>query len=303
MTINMNRIPAPNTLIVFEASARHLNFTKAGIELHLTQAAVSKQIIQLEERLRVPLFVRAHRSLLLTPQGKALYQTVVKSLGDIAATVAEIKSLSGKLVTLASTAAFATLWLMPRLHDFRQQHPDIDLRFLASERNLGPIPDTTDLAIRYGNAGSTDANCCPLFSVEIFPVCSPGFLEQHVLHGPEQLDGVPLLELTTEHWQGMDWELWLRLAEVESSRVNIRYFFNDYVMLQQAAELGLGVGLAWSHLCDEALRKGRLVAPLRNKVAVNPGSGYYLLAMTQQARAEVQAVQQWLLQQALDSSP
>ena len=68
----MNRIPAPNTLIVFEASARHLNFTKAGIELNLTQAAVSKQVIQLEERLRVPLFVRAHRSLLLTPQGKAM---------------------------------------------------------------------------------------------------------------------------------------------------------------------------------------------------------------------------------------
>jgi DNA-binding transcriptional LysR family regulator len=299
MTINMNRIPAPNTLIVFEASARHLNFTKAGIELHLTQAAVSKQIIQLEERLRVSLFVRAHRSLLLTPQGKALYQTVVKSLGDIAATVAEIKSLSGKLVTVASTAAFATLWLMPRLHDFRQQHPDIDLRFLASERNLGPIPDTTDLAIRYGNTGSTEPHCHPLFSVEIFPVCSPGFLEQNVLHGPEQLDGMPLLELTTEHWQGMDWELWLSLAEVETSKVNIKYFFNDYVMLQQAAELGLGVGLAWSHLCDEALRTGRLVAPLRNKVAVNPGSGYYLLAMTQQARTEVHTVQQWLLQQAL----
>ncbi len=302
MTINMNRIPAPNTLIVFEASARHLNFTKAGIELHLTQAAISKQIIQLEARLRVPLFVRAHRSLLLTAQGKALYQTVVKSLGDIAATVAEIKSLSGKLVTLASTAAFATLWLMPRLHDFRQQHPDIDLRFLATERNLGPIPDTTDLAIRYGNAGPTDANCHPLFSGEIFPVCSPDFMKRHTLHRPEQLDGMPLLELTTEHWQGMDWELWLRLTRLEASKVNIKYFFNDYVMLQRAAELGHGVGLAWSHLCDESLQTGRLVAPLRDKVAVNPGSGYYLLAMTQQSRAEVQAVQQWLLKQAQDSS-
>lgn len=303
MTINMNRIPAPNTLVVFEASARHLNFTKAAVELNLTQAAVSKQIIQLEERLRVPLFVRAHRSLILTQQGKSLYQTVVKSLGDIAATVAEIKSLSGKLVTLASTAAFAALWLMPRLHDFRQQHPNIDLRLLASERNLGPIPDTTDLAIRYGNAGSTEANSQPLFSVEIFPVCSPEFQAQHGLHKPEQLAGLPLLELTTEHWQGMDWELWLKLAQVEASQVNIQYFFNDYVILQRAAELGHGVGLGWSHLCDDALQTGRLVAPLRKKVAVNPGSGYYLVAMTRQARGEVTAVQQWLLEQARKSPP
>ena len=227
---------------------------------------------------------------------------MVKSLGDIAATVAEIKSLSGKLVTLVSTAALTTLWLIPRLHDFRQQHPDIDLRLIASERNLGPLPDTTDLAIRYGNAGSTDANCHHLFGGEIFPVCSPDFMKQHTLHRPEQLDGLPLLELTTEHWQGMDWELWLKLTQFRVSKVDIKYFFNDYVMLQNAAELGHGVGLAWSHLCDEALKTGRLVAPLSDKVAVSPGSGYYLLALTQQPRSEVQAVQHWLLKQAFDSS-
>ena len=298
MTINMNRIPAPNTLIVFEASARHLNFTKAAVELNLTQAAVSKQIIQLEERLRVPLFVRAHRALVLTPQGKSLYQTVLKSLGDIAATVAEIKSRSGKLVTLASTAAFAALWLLPRLHQFRREYPDIDLRLLATERNLGPILDTTDLAIRYGNAGSTEGHCQALFSVEIFPVCSPAFQAQHGLHHPEQLTGLPLLELTTEHWQGMDWELWLKRAQVQASQVNIPCFFNDYVILQRAAELGHGVCLGWSHLCDEALQAGRLVAPLGKKVAVNPGAGYYLMALSQQPRTEVHAVAQWLLCQA-----
>ena len=296
MTINMNRIPAPNTLIVFEASARHLSFTQAGSELNLTQAAVSKQIIQLEERLRVPLFVRAHRTLLLTPQGKALYQTVLKSLGDIAATVAEIRSLSGKLVTLASTAAFATLWVLPRLHLFRQAHPDIDLRFLASERNLGPMPDTTDLVVRYGNAGSTDAHSQPLFPVDIFPVCSPAFQQQHRLQQAQDLAGLPLLELTTEHWQGMDWELWLKEASLETGQLNVRCFFNDYVMLQRAAELGQGVGLGWSPLCDEALQAGRLVAPLQDRV-VHPGAGYYLSALNPQARPEVQAVQQWLLQQ------
>ena len=84
---------------------------------------------------------------------------------------------------------------------------------------------------------------------------------------------MPLLELTTEHWQGMDWELWLKLAKLETSQLNIPYFFNDYVMLQRAAELGHGVGLGWSPLCDEALQAGRLVAPLNNKVPVSPGSG------------------------------
>lgn len=303
MTINLNRIPAPNTLIVFEASARHLSFTKAASELNLTQAAVSKQIIQLEERLRVTLFVRARRTLTLTPQGKALYQTVFKSLGDIAGTVAEIKSSSGKLVTLATTAAFATLWLMPRLHQLRRAHPDIDVRFLASERNLGPLPDSTDLVVRYGNTGSSDGNCWPLFSVEIFPVCSPDFQKRYArMHGTD-LSGVPLLELTTEHWQGMDWELWLKLVELKTSQFNIQSYYNDYVMLQRAAEWGLGMGLGWSPLCDEALQAGRLVAPLHNKVRVDTSSCYYLTAMTQQPRAEVRAVQDWLLQQAQAKQP
>ena len=296
MTINMNRIPAPNTLIVFEASARHLNFTKAATELHLTQAAVSKQIIQLEDRLRVPLFVRGHRALVLTVQGKALYRTVFKSLGDIAATVAEIKSLSGKLVTICCSAAFATLWLLPRLHRFTQDHPDIDLRFLADERQLGTLPDTVDVAIRYSNGGWTDAQSHLLFPVEIFPVCSPLFQKQHRLHQPEQLAQLPLLELTTEHWQGMDWELWLKKTKCALPHINVKYFFNDYVMLQQAVEAGLGVGLAWSPLCSEALDSGRLVAPLRKKVAADPGWGYYLTTMSNApARPEVQAVQRWLL--------
>ena len=109
---------------------------------------------------------------------------------------------------------------------------------------------------------------------------------------------MPLLELTTEHWQGKDWELWLKQAKLETTQLNIQCFFNDYVMLQSAAELGLGVGLGWSHLCDQALQSGRLVAPLRNKVATSPGSGYQLSAMAKQAHSEVQAVQAWLLQQA-----
>lgn len=240
----------------------------------------------------------AHRTLSLTPQGKSLYQTVVKSLGDIAATVAEIKSRSGKLVTLSCSAAFATLWLMPRLHRFGQAFADIDLRFLASERNLGAIPDSTDLVIRYGNGAWVDTNFQPLFSVEIFPVCSPAFQAQHALEHAEQLAGLPLLELTTDHWQGMDWESWLKAAQVEAAQLHIPYFFNDYVMLEHAAERGHGVGLAWSPLCTEALEAGRLVAPLRKKVAAHPEWGYYLSAATPKARAEVQAVQQWLLREA-----
>lgn len=295
MTININRIPAPNTLIVFEASARHLSFTKAAAELSMTQAAVSKQVIQLEERLRVQLFVRTPRSLVLTAQGKKLYAAVFSSLGQIAAAVADIKSQGSTLVTLMATSAFATLWLLPRLQQFQQAHPDIDLRFVANDRNHAIAPDNVDLHVHYGNDSWGGAHSSLLFAVQVFPVCSPDFLERHTLASVEQLAALPLLELTTEHWQGMDWDQWLKQAGVDLPTQHIRHYFNDYVMLQQATELGLGVSLAWSGLADQALQSGRLLAPLQERVAAPKGWGYYLSdGVAESRRAEVAAVRAWL---------
>lgn len=302
MTININRIPAPNTLIVFEASARHLSFTKAAAELNMTQAAVSKQMIQLEERLRVPLFVRMHRGLVLTDQGKKLYAAVFRSLGQIASAVADIKSQGSALVTLSTSTAFATLWLLPRLADFERQHPGINLRFIANDRNQSVSPDTVDLSVHYGNDSWGGAASAMLFSVEVFPVCSPEFHGRKPWAQVDQLADVPLLELTTEHWQGMDWDLWFRQLGDAPQRQHIRYYFNDYVLLQKAAEMGRGVCLAWSGLADEAIAQGRLVEPLKQRVAVAQGWGYYLsAAATSLGRAEVDAVRTWLLEQASSS--
>lgn len=276
MTINLNRIPAPNTLIVFEASARHLSFTKAAAELNLTQAAVSKQILQLEERLRVQLFVRAPRRLVLTEPGKKLYASVFSSLGQIAQTVADIRSQGSALVTVTATSAFATLWLLPRLQEFTERHPNINMRFVASDRNQHVNPDAVDLHVRYGNDSWSGVDCELLFAVQVFPACSKEFCDRQKLRRLEQLAAAPLLELTTEHWQGMDWDQWFQQAQFAAPTQRIRFYFNDYVMLQQAAEAGHGVCLAWSGLSDDALASGRLIAPLPQRVSAPRGWGYYV---------------------------
>lgn len=299
MTININRIPAPNTLIVFEASARHLSFTKAAAELNMTQAAVSKQIIQLEERLRVQLFVRAPRILMLTEQGKKLYAAVFSSLGQIAHAVADIRSQGSALVTLSASSAFITLWLLPRLHDFANGHPDINLRFIASDRSQHIDATSTHLIVRYGNNSMSGAQPELLFAVQVFPVCSPALREHRGFRRLEQLAELPLLELTTEHWQGMDWDQWFKQADYAPSAQHVRFYFNDYVMLQQATEMGHGVCLAWSGLSDHALKEGRLVVPLRQRVDAPNGWGYYLSEQIGVARRpEVCAVRDWLMQQA-----
>ena len=138
MISRLKKIPSPNSLIMFEASARNLSFTRAAFELNLSQAAISKQIANLEQRLGYLLFVRQHRSLRLSQEGRLLYRAVASGLGEIADVVEELNSPSAsKSVTVAATTAFAQMWLLPKLGRFMQQHPSIDLRILTSQNHLG----------------------------------------------------------------------------------------------------------------------------------------------------------------------
>lgn len=299
MTINIRRIPAPNTLIIFEASARHLSFTRAAAELCLTPAAVSKQVQQLESRLHVPLFVRGHRSLTLTAQGARLYDAVFSALGQVADAVAEVRSPQSDLVAIASSSAIANLWLLPRLDALTQAFPQCSIRFMVGEANQGPLPAGADLTVRYTSAQMAGDGAQLMFPIEIFPVCSPAFQRKHRLRRVEQLANVPALELTTEHWQSMDWDSWLQGAKLPDLHLKTRHFFNDFVMLQSAAEQGHGVALGWSQLSQEALQSGRLVRPFKRAVQAPPGWGYYLMPSHRgQHKPSVEAVMQWLLAQA-----
>src|SRR5581483_5009310 len=142
-------LPSLDLLKGFEAAARNLSFTKAGEELFGTQSASSRQIKALEEQLGVPLFRRRHRELLLTEAGQTLYKAVGEALRTLRDAAARLSSRAGGMLTVTTTISFASLCLVPRLAEFRRQHPDIDVRIAATHDITALVRDGIDVAIRY----------------------------------------------------------------------------------------------------------------------------------------------------------
>ena len=143
-------LPPLELLVAFESAARHLSFTRAGDEIALTQSAVSRQILALEERLGVPLFRRLHRALALTEDGAKLYAATVEALGRLDRVTREFRhSERAKTVVVTTTPGFAGLWLIPRLAGFVAAHPGVDVRISASNELVNLERDGVDVAVRY----------------------------------------------------------------------------------------------------------------------------------------------------------
>lgn len=169
------KLPPLSTLLTFEAAARHLSFTTAGEELHVTQTAVSRQVRGLEEFLGAALFQRGHRSVKLTEPGQKLLQAVTMGLEHISTAVGEIRNSppQGHL-TVSATIAFASLWLTPRLMEFQKLYPDLEVRILATDRDINLQAEAVDFAFSCGDydkqSGITSTYLLPM---KYFPSAVP----------------------------------------------------------------------------------------------------------------------------------
>ena len=258
-------LPPMNSLIVFEAAARHLSFTKAAEELNVTQGAISRQIRQLEEYLGKELFVRANRNISLTPTGLQYYQTIYSSLLNVAQATAEIKKWQGEhSVTVATTNAMAALWLLPKVAAF-QQEAGIDLRILTTENIQDLHKMDFDLALFYSRVPPTGMKVTTLFPEEVFPVCSPNYLAQFQEKPKfENIFGKTLLYLDDSQKDWITWAEWFESVKRPVIKPKNRLNINNYPMLLQAAINGQGVALAWGSLVDDYLKTGALVRPVED---------------------------------------
>ena len=167
-------LPSLDLLRGFEAAARHGSFTRAAEELFLTQSAVSRQVLALEEHLGKALFERRHRRIELTDAGRKLFRATAEAMRLLSDTAAEIKGGKGDSVTVSCTMGFASLWLVPRLMDFRAECPGVDIRIAADNRIIDLERERVELAVRYCPADLAPAGATRLFGEEVFPVCAPG---------------------------------------------------------------------------------------------------------------------------------
>ena len=293
----MKRLPPLNALRVFEAAARHLSFTKAAEELHVTPGAVSQQIKALEDFIGAPVFRRQKRSLLLTDEAQASLPVLRDGFDRLAEAARLLSSRvdSGKL-TVSVAPSLAAKWLVPRLDRFREQHPDVDVWISADMEVVDFAADDVDLAIRYGGGKYEGVVVEHLMAETIVPVCSPRLLlGPHPLKTPADLvhhallhDGSPDKDESCPTWP-----MWLKAAGVKDVDGARGAKFNQSSLVIEAAVAGKGVALAKSQLALADLEAARLVIPF--DMSSPSAFAYYIVhPPSKSGAAPVKAFKAWL---------
>lgn len=298
----MNRsLPSLDLLRGFESAGRHLSFTKAGSELFLTQSAVSRQVLALEAQLGTALFTRHHRQIRLTGAGQTLLRAAGEAMRLLAEAAAEIRAGPATSVTVSCTMGFASLWLVPRLMDFRTEHPRVDIRIAANNAMVDIDRERVELAVRYCPGSLAPAGAVRLFGEEVFPVCAPGLRGPggQPLKAPADLRHHVLLE--QEHAATVrpasSWNMWLEALGLARMKPAGTLLFSHYDQLIQAALDGQGVALGVSPLVRRYLGQKRLVVPFDHRLA-SPRAYYLITARHAQGRGDVAAFSTWLRRNA-----
>lgn len=286
--------PTIQELLAFDAVARHESLTLAAGALCITVSAVSKQVAGLQGFLGVELLRKHGRGVLLTPQGRAYWQKIAASLRAIETASFEARSGGGEagLLTLASVPTFLTRWLIPRLPQFRQRHPQVTLSFSRHLEPLDGMPPHVDAAIRYGPGAWPDVSAEYVAGREFVLIASDALAQgQHHIRQPADLLGHTLLH----HAEAASaWPLWAAQHGVPEGQVAAGPRFAQYSALIQAARSGLGLGLVPRVLVEDELADGSLHSPCGTPVAVD--QGHYLCFRPQRMQLPAfVAFRAWLL--------
>ncbi|MBO1908658.1 LysR family transcriptional regulator [Microvirga sp. 3-52] len=276
-----------NALRAFEASARHLSFTRAGLELRVTQAAISHQVKGLEEMLGVTLFRRLPRGLALTDEGLVLMPVLTEAFERIGATLDRLEhGQIAEVVTVGCNSTFANGWLLQHLDEFRARHPLIDLRLLINNNRVDVAGDGLDLALRFGNGSWHGTQAVHLVSAPLSPVCAPATAKR--LRHPPDLARETLLR----SYRVEEWPLWFEVTETPCPTIR-GPMFDSSVTMAEAAVQGLGVALVPVCMFQRDLAAERLVQPFDVEVAA--GSYWLTWLKSKPLTPGMSAFRDWLL--------
>jgi LysR family glycine cleavage system transcriptional activator len=286
----MADLPSLNGLRAFEAAARHLSFTRAAEELHVTQAAISHQISRLEAQLGLRLFRRRNRALVLTEEAQAYLPAVRAAFEGLRAATRTLRRQESGTLTVTAMTSFAALWLVPRLGAFQARHPEIEIRLSTSFQQIDLRREDVDVAVRMGDGTWPGHRVDWLMPEALFPVCSPALLERGPpLQVPADLAQHTLLHCTV--WPD-GWTNWLAAAGQPGLRGVRNPSYDLLLSAYQAAMQGAGVAMGLRTHIEADLAAGRLVRPFT--VAL-PEKGYYVVAPEETAdRPKIRAFRAWL---------
>ncbi len=281
-----------NTLHAFAAAARHLNFTRAGEELCVTQAAISHQVKLLEQQLGKPLFLRSARGLQLSEEGALLAAPLQQAFAQIDEALQRLETGAPReRLLLGVVGTFAHGFLLERLPAFRAAHPGIELRLQTHNNKLDAAADALDAVVRFGDGAWHGAQAVPLCPAPLTVLCSPALAAG--LQRPADLWQHTLLR----SFRSGDWPAWARAAgvpELVAGGGSLAWGpqFDSSVLMVQAAMLGSGVALAPAAMFGRELQQGRLVRPF----AIEADTGRYWLTrpLARDERPAARQFRQWL---------
>ena len=302
----LRHIPGLQSLKAFDASARVKFRCRAAQELHVTPAAVSHQIKELEEALGVPLFQRTSRHMQLTRQGQILKPAISDALEGLTRALQRIRQSDNPMrVQVTASPSIAAKWLVPRLDRFLDSVPGADVRIDVSSDPLDFDREDIDVAIRFGDGVYPGLNVEKLFHDTLFPVCSP-----ELLKGAKRLrEPRDLLQFTLIHmeWEAQgavwpNWRMWMQAAGVKDFNDSRGLHFSQTSLAIQAAIDGHGVALGDSTLVGDDLAAGRLVKPFELSLRSPAQFAYHLITRRDTAeRPMTKAFRNWILAEAAAS--
>lgn len=290
-------IPSLQSLLAFDAASRHLSFTKAAQELHLTQTAISHQIRTLEERLDTKLFVRRRNILALTPAGSEYLRSVHEAISLLSAATDRTRKRETKVVlTIACLPTYAVKCLIPALPEFQEAHPDITVHLNTSSSFDVFTRNAYDVAIRYGSGHWGDMRADRLQSEAFFPVCAPALLERASPFATVA-EGLARMRQVRTYFYSMyqdDWPAWLEAAGLAHAEFDGEAVFHLQLTSLEAALAGMGVAIGRTPLVDADLASGRLVEPFALRVPSS--SAYFITSPSGKAKLKrVEVFRDWAL--------
>jgi LysR family glycine cleavage system transcriptional activator len=259
---NRRKLPRLSRLKIFEVAAIQLKFSKAALDLDVTQSAVSQQVRLLEDELDIKLFDRLNHGLKLTKGGRLLLNGISEAFNTIEKATEDAMAVSKKPeLIVGTTFSVATFWLLKRLENFRNEHPSIKINLISTDKGFEDIADQIDVGIAFGKGIWSGLKSTHILRPKIFPVGSPKYINK--INSPIDLVDLAKETLLTIEKEGKsrgeEWNNWFSELSVDHAHFKDYRIFNSHSLLVQATCQGQGISLGWSLLTDDLIDEGKLL--------------------------------------------
>ncbi|MES3021718.1 MAG: LysR substrate-binding domain-containing protein [Pseudomonadota bacterium] len=295
--IMRRHLPTVPALHAFEVVYRRQSISAAASELALTQGAVSKKILALEEYFRQPLFERLPSGLRRTSAAELLWARLPQCLDELEAVMTEVKALDigAGVLNLAVFPTFATKWLVPRLPLLYKTQSGLSLNLRVQLERVDFLATGLDAGITFGEPTWPDCEHHWFANEELIPVCSPDYLASAgPINATGDLRSHPLLHLLPRTDR---WDRWFEYHDHDPTAVKQGMYFELYSIVLEAVKAGLGVGLLPAIFVNDDIRKGSLI-PLFGAITLSNNAYYLVYPKRRAALPSLIAFRQWLMEQA-----